>query len=373
MIKIVSKSVQQTLARGGSLFRAGAAASGVVIAILAANNVSFAQDATIVKTDSQIDALDPGIKLFLREKMPQGNTRFANDNIVLFLHGATSPSTCDFDLQYKDYSWADWLVKRGYVVYMGDYRNYGGSTREKAMDGPASNNQPVTRSFLALRDVEAIVNHIKRTRGVQKISLIGWSWGAMMAGYYASLHSENVQKLILYAPLYNFNDHTNLGPGSGLQNKRKPMEFNFALGAYRLASEAANTGRWNGEIPVENKDEYRDPAVPAAFWNECLTTDPTSSSRTPASLRAPNGVLEDSFYQATGRPLWNASNIYAPTLVIGGNYDTWSFQEDRAGLMRELVHTPFKHNVLIEDATHFVLFEKKRFTFFEEVLKFLKE
>src|SRR5262249_16264032 len=61
-------------------------------------------------------------------------------------------------------------------------------------------------------DIEAMVNHIKRTRGVQKVSLIGWSWGAMMAGYYASLHSENVHKLVLYAPLYNFNDHTNLGP-----------------------------------------------------------------------------------------------------------------------------------------------------------------
>jgi pimeloyl-ACP methyl ester carboxylesterase len=209
--------------------------------------------------------------------------------------------------------------------------------------------------------IEAMVNHIKRTRNVQKVTLIGWSWGAMMGGYYASLHSENVQKLVLYAPLYDFNDHTNLGPGSGLQNKRKPTEFNFALGAYRVASEAANTARWNGEIPVENKDEYRDSALPAAFWNECLATDPTSNSRTPASLRAPNGVLEDSFYQATGRPLWNAANIYAPTLVIGGDFDTWSFQEDREGLTRALVHAPTKRNVVIKDATHFVLFEKESY------------
>ena len=344
-----------------------------LLAVLMCSGHAFAQQDSIVKNDMQIDGLDPGIKIFLREKMAQGNTRFANDNVVLFLHGATSPSTCDFDLQYKDYSWADWLVKRGYVVYMGDYRNYGGSTREPAMDEPASKNQPVTRSYLALRDVEAMVNHIKRTRNVQKVTLIGWSWGAMMGGYYASLHSENVQKLVLYAPLYDFNDHTNLGPGSGLQNKRKPTEFNFALGAYRVASEAANTARWNGEIPVENKDEYRDPALPAAFWNECLATDPTSNSRTPASLRAPNGVLEDSFYQATGRPLWNAANIYVPTLVIGGDFDTWSFQDDREGLMRALVHAPVKRNVVIKDATHFVLFEKNRMQFFEEILKFMKE
>ena len=123
----------------------------------------------------------------------------------------------------------------------------------------------------------------------------------MMAGYYASLHNENVHKLVLYAPLYNFNDHTNRGPGSGLQNKRKPLEFNFALGAYRLASEAANTARWNGEIPLDNKDEYRDPALPAEFWNACLATDPTSNTRTPASLRAPNGVLED-FVLSGDRP-----------------------------------------------------------------------
>ena len=116
-----------------------------------------------------------------------------------------------------------------------------------------------------------------------------------------------------------------------------------------------------------------DPAVPAAFWNECLATDPTSNSRNPASLRAPNGVLEDSFYQATGRPLWNAANIYAPTLVIGGDFDTWSFQEDRAGLMRDLVHAKVKHNVLIKDATHFVLFEKHRQEFYNAVFNFLKE
>lgn len=332
-----------------------------------------AQDVKIAKTDTQIDALDPGIKLFLREKMAEGNATFTDDNIVLFLHGATSPASCDFDLSYKDYSWADWLVKHGYVVYMGDYRNYGGSTREPAMSEPAAKNLPVTRSYLALRDIEAMVNHIKATRHVKQVTLIGWSWGAMMAGYYASLHSENVHKLVLYAPLYRFNNHTNLGPGSALQDKRHPYEFNFKLGAYRFASEAANTGRWNGEIPLDNKDEYRDPAVPAAFWNECLATDPTSNSRTPASLRAPNGVLEDSFYQATGRPLWNAANIYAPTLVIGGDFDTWSFQEDRAGLMRDLVHAKVKHNVLIKDATHFVLFEKHRQEFYNAVLSFLKE
>src|SRR5690242_19417778 len=145
----------------------GALACGCLIGV-SLGPPAAAQDITIAKQDYAIDAVDPGIKLFVREKMQDGNTRFTDDNIILFLHGATAPSTCDFDLSYKDYSWADWLVKRGYVVFMGDYRNYGYSSREPAMDEPPAKNQPVTRSYLALRDIEAMVNYIKQKHGLKQ-------------------------------------------------------------------------------------------------------------------------------------------------------------------------------------------------------------
>jgi pimeloyl-ACP methyl ester carboxylesterase len=301
------------------LHRVSQFAGALVALSLAMSGAASAQDVKIVKSDTQIDAPDPGIKLFMREKMAEGNTRFTDDNVILFLHGATAPSTCDFDLSYQDYSWADWMVKRGYVVYMGDYRNYGYSSREKAMDEPAAKNQPVTRSYLALRDIEAMVNHIKAQRGVKKVTLIGWSWGAMMAGYYASLHSENVYKLVLYAPLYDFNDHTNLGPGSALQNKRKPYEFNFALGAYRLASEAANTGRWNGEIPVENtailrcrsssgRNAWRPTRrATAAIPRACVR--PTACSRIPSTKRP---VARCGAPRTSTRPPWSSPVISIP-------------------------------------------------------------
>jgi pimeloyl-ACP methyl ester carboxylesterase len=241
------------------------------------------------------------------------------------------------------------------------------------MDEPASAHKPLSRSFQVIRDIGSVVDHIRQKHGVKKVTLIGWSWGAMTAGYYASLHSENVQKLVMYAPAYSFPLHTNLGPGSALQNKRKPYEFNYALGAYRTATTAANTARWDGEIPVADKSQYRDPDLPKAFWDACLATDPTSGTRNPPALRAPNGVLEDTFMQETGRPIWNASSIYVPVLVIAGEYDTWSYPEDREGLMRDLTNAPAKRSVLIKDATHFVLFEKPRMEFFNEILRFLKE
>ena len=329
--------------------------------------------AQMVKQDYHIDGVDPGIRLFVRSKMAAGQTRFTDDNIVLFVHGATFPSTPDFDLQYKDYSWADWMINKGYVVYMFDKRNYGFSSREKALDEPAAGNRPVSRSHLVIRDIGAVVDHIRKKHNVGKVTLIGWSWGAMTAGYYTSLNSEKIRKLVMYAPAYAYPLHTNLGAGSGLQNKRKPSDFNYALGTYRLGSKAANDGRWDGEIPVADKNSYREEGVRDAFALEALKTDPTSESRNPSSLRAPNGVLEDTFMQATGRRIWNASSIYVPTLVIAGEFDTWSFPEDRDGLMRDLTNAPAKKHVLIKNATHFVLFEKPRFEFFTEIANFLKE
>ena len=334
-------------------------------------SASWAQPMKILKADYQIDSVDRGIRLFVREKKAEG-AKAGEDNVVLFIHGATFPSTPDFDLQYKDYSWADWMVQHGYVVYMFDKRNYGFSSREKAMDEPAAANRPVSRSFLVIRDIGAVVDHIRAKNKVSRVTLIGWSWGAMTAGYYTSLHGENVRKLVLYAPLYENSLHTNIGAGSGLQDRRDPWQFNYGMGAYRLGSAEASNKRWDGEIPVQDKSEYREQGVQDAFNAAALATDPTSGSRNPPSLRAPNGVLEDSFYQATGRRMWNAANIYVPTLVIAGEDDTWSFPQDREGLMRDLTNAPVKKHVTLPHATHFVLFEKQRFRFFEEIDSFLK-
>ena len=344
----------------------------IVLALAVTLLCTGASEAKTVRQDQFIDAVDPGIKLFVRSKMAEGQTRFSDDNIVLFVHGATYSSTPDFDLQYKDYSWADWMVEHGYVVYMFDKRNYGYSTRERAMDEPAANNKPLSRSHLVIRDIGAVVDYIRKKHNINKVTLIGWSWGAMTSGYYTSLHSEKVRKLVMYAPAYAFPLHTNLGPGSGLQNKRKPYEFNYGMGAYRLGSKAGNDGRWDGEIPDADKHNYREEGVRDAFALEALKTDPTSESRNPPSLRAPNGVMEDTFMQATGRRLWNASSIYVPTLVIAGEFDTWSYAEDREGLMRDLTNAPLKKHVIIPNATHFVLFEKPRFDFFSEIVNFLK-
>lgn len=54
---------------------------------------------------------------------------------------------------------------------------------------------------------------------------------------------------------------------------------------------------------------------------EALASDSAASSHNPPAFRSPNGAMEDSFYLATGRQLWDASFISVPTLVIASERD----------------------------------------------------
>jgi hypothetical protein len=56
-------------------------AASVALVLLSFVASAFAQDMKIAKPDLQVDALDPGIKLFLREKMTEGNNTFTDDNV----------------------------------------------------------------------------------------------------------------------------------------------------------------------------------------------------------------------------------------------------------------------------------------------------
>jgi pimeloyl-ACP methyl ester carboxylesterase len=85
-----------------------------------------------------------------------------------------------------------------------------------------------------------------------------------------------------------------------------------------------------------------------------LASDTTSGLRTPPSFRSPNGALEDSFYLAVGRQLWDASLIRVPALIVAGERDFWSRPEDREKLVEHLVHAPKVKAVVIPGATHFV-------------------
>jgi pimeloyl-ACP methyl ester carboxylesterase len=52
-------------------------------------------------------------------------------------------------------------------------------------------------------DIDAVVEYIRALRGVERVSLIGWSLGGPRAGGYAAQHPNKVARLVLLAPAYS--------------------------------------------------------------------------------------------------------------------------------------------------------------------------
>ena len=104
-------------------------------------HLSFAKDNDHILTiDHPVDHIstvpanyeDPVI-LFVRERVSkgliQGNGKIGvNGKVVLFVHGGTAPAVAVYDLPFEDYSWAEFLAKAGFDVFMMDLTGYGFSS-----------------------------------------------------------------------------------------------------------------------------------------------------------------------------------------------------------------------------------------------------
>jgi pimeloyl-ACP methyl ester carboxylesterase len=214
------------------------------------------------------------------------------------------------------------------------------------------------RSDEAVRDIGAVVDWIRKRTG-ERPALFGWATGGFWAGYYATLHSDSIRAVIMLNTLYGGSDqHKMLGHGTDLEDPKHAGRLNPSVGAYRWNAASSLFGVWDRSIPETDKSVARDPRVAKAYEEAALVSDPESASHTPPTFRSPNGCLEDSFYVAVGRKLWDASLIRVPTLVIASERDFWSRPEDRAALEAELVHAPRVKIVVIPGATHFVHLER---------------
>jgi pimeloyl-ACP methyl ester carboxylesterase len=293
-----------------------------------------------------------GVRLFVREVI---TGTMKGKTAILLIHGARVPGLASFDLDVPNGSLASDLAQADLAVYVMDVRGYGRSTRPPEMNEPRDRHSPLVRSDEAVRDIDAVVDWIRKRSGQGKVALLGWAVGGHWSGYYSTLHSEKVDRLILLNTLYAGSDkHAMLGHGTDMENPQRPGQVNPSIGAYRFNPAESLLGVWDRNIPAEDKTEWRDPALAKAYVEAALASDPTSLIRTPPSFRSPSGAMEDSFYLAIGRRLWDASLIRVPTLIVAGERDFWSRPEDRELLSSDLVHAPQVKVVVISGATHFV-------------------
>lgn len=311
------------------------------------------------------------VGLFVREKLGAelAHSIAAGERpsgrVVLFVHGNSVPSVPDFDLPFKDYSWMAYLAKSGFDTFAMDHTGYGHSPRP-TQDDPcnlsAADQALVSKAVLAepcapayphrlnnsqsdWDEIGAVVDYILELRGVERVSLIGWSRGGPRVGGYAARHPDKVDKLILYAPAYQAEQPSM--PPERVPSAGVPMALQ--------TRPALMQDRWQSGVAC---DGQVDPAIRAAIWQSIMSFDSLGS------VWRPEGVMRVRVADYWG---WNeayAARVEAPSLILVGRQD--GLLPAAEALYADLSATENKVLVTMECSTHFSVWEASQYRFMHE-------
>ena len=310
----------------------------------------------ITTTEYTLPSGRPSLFLRLRNKRRAGST-----TSVLFVHGATYPSTVTFDYAIEGSSWMDHLANRGLDTWCIDLLGYGISDRPPEMSRAALENNPLVDTVEAVSDVKRAVDFITALRGVEAIGLIGYSGGPAICGQVAGEAPAKVSRLVLAGALW-------------VKAGDVQIAMDGPLGAYRLIDADATVRRWTVGLDTAQIDAIA-PRERFLQWAQAaVASDPESSRHTPALLRAPTGVVKDLVHAwLNDTPTYDPALITCPALVVVGEWDQETTPEQGLNVFSKLTTADSRRFILIGAATHLMLLEDQRHQLYAVVQAFLTD
>jgi pimeloyl-ACP methyl ester carboxylesterase len=355
----------------GILAAVCAAAIGLSAQTMSAARKILSVDHTVTVT-SIVPAINgQAAQIYVRERVMDGMGKPAADRVVLFVHGAGTPAEVAFDVPTGDYSWMAYLAKAGFDVFSMDTEGYGRSSRPAVMKDPCNLSDEQQKQFVPAlikapckathpgqlttiasdwHDIDGVVDHIRKLRNVEKVSLIAWSLGGPRAGGYAAQHPDKVNRLVLLAPAYGRN-----APAT------QPAPSATAV-AFNTQSRAEFDANWERQVGCEK--QY-DPAVREVVWKEMLASDPVGAKWGSGVRRAPS----------TASWGWNAAMIggtKTPTLMFAGAHDK-QVPPQRVHEAYDDLGATDKVIVDLGCSSHNAMWENNHLLMFSASLEWLKE
>lgn len=271
-----------------------------------------------------------GQRIHLWEKSPANwaDQPAESRRVVVFMHGATYSGRPDFDLDLRGYSTMESFVREGWDTFAVDAQGYGLS------DDPVGDNW--CRAKDAAKDLHAAIEYICKLRGVEQVSLLGWSWGVQVSGEYAQAHPERVHKLVLQGGTWR-------------------LKFDMPEITERYRS---STAEGAGSDFIEGCFEED---LKARYVEKCLEFDAAS----------PNGVLMD--FRTGSDQILQPEKLSMPTLMILGEHEVTPESLEDLGAFFAALGTNDKRYLVLPGGGHAILLEKPHKLWQREIRRFFEE
>ena len=313
-------------------------------------------------------------QLYVRERVrPEVVARGGRleGRVALFVHGAGTPAEVAFDVPHDGYSWMAALASSGFDVFSMDMTGYGRSTRPTVMNDPCNLSEaqqadmaplfleapcdpsyPYAATTIASdwNDIDAVVDYLRELRGVERVSLLGWSLGGPRAGGYAARHPDKVGRIVLLAPAYF----------RGVS--ADPPELPAPGAAMTKQSRRDFVANWDRQVGCPSQYE---PAVSDAVWRAMMESDPVGATWGPGVRRAPR----------TTNWGWTPDVVGAmetPMLLVAGIHDAQIAAERVRELYEDL---GVEDKVLIDlgCASHNAMWETNRTLLYDASIEWLRD
>ena len=125
-----------------------------------------------------------GPTIYVVRKAP---SNYKPTKVVLLIPWVKSGSTL-YNLPVEGYNLMDYLVSKGFVTYAVDHRSYGKSTKTQGLDVNADN---------CGKDMKAVADFIEEKEKVDKVNVVGLSFGTVISLSLAANYPEEVERMVL--------------------------------------------------------------------------------------------------------------------------------------------------------------------------------
>jgi pimeloyl-ACP methyl ester carboxylesterase len=298
-----------------------------------------------------------GMRLGMRHAVVRGASAQPKP-LLLVLQGAGVPVSGNADYPFGGRSMLSALAQSGLDVWAMDYYGFGESDRYPEMAQAPDRHPPLGRVEECADQVQAAAAYLAGREHTGKLMLLGDSGGSIVAGLFATRHPELISRLVLFGPMTPFTS----GP---------PPDA--VLPAYILMTPKDLWDQFDSWAQAAGGPDVLDSGEYPAWAARYLRSDPASATRTPPSVKIPNGRQADAVAIETGHFPYDPSSIRAPTLIVMGEWDAIATFAGAQWLLQGLVHAPERRLVVIGHASHTIQYEKERGQLYRVVAEFLRE